>query len=522
MNQREYEKRMKDPHYKGLKVTTGGGREDYVFISYRGNSWKTVLSEIVYKLQTKYKLRIYFDKEFASETNVWVEQFQKNMDATRCRAFLCFFDQEYVTSYATLLELMHAMTKKSGINEKIIPINFDINWNTIKENDADTGLGKEDPDNPSYKKEKEAFDRDFELLQQKEDYRDIKEYYDIKDNQPLRICDCANIMSVLQPKMKHQFVDDDEFYKQHILKAIYRATDGKVFEDKEYIENLIDPKKNTREPSVNIEDKVETVGIITGPAPLQIHKADSASESQPEALPNLVSGCMKKWTYRTKKGANAVILWDGTSKNCKVLKGSIAAKEAPNFAASASAAKKMKDQLVSQGNFSGLTFITDYDCDKISTMINLLNGGSVSMPAEIKGKNLRLAEDDVNSSDIVPLEAETDKQELQSPEPVSSVEPTGSSSGECIYTYKNVRLQCDINSNRCTVLKGSKTQGESPKFATNAAGAKKLKDELKQKRIIENDVFLEDYTGSMATLLNLINGGSVSSTREKEKFVREN
>ena len=109
MNYDEYIERMKDNKYKELVVTKSGEDKPYVFISYRSYSWKKVLTEIVYKLQKEYGLRIYFDKDFASETNTWVEQFQKNMNSPFCKAFICFFDEGYVTSYATLIELMHAM-----------------------------------------------------------------------------------------------------------------------------------------------------------------------------------------------------------------------------------------------------------------------------------------------------------------------------------------------------------------------------------------------------------------------------
>ena len=139
---------MKNSKYRELTVTNCDSGKDYVFISYRGNSWKPVLTDVVYKLQKKYKLRIYFDKEFASETNIWIEQFIKNMDSPRCKACLCFFDEGYVTSYATLLELMHAMNPRSQLADSIFPICFPIAWKRLVDADYNnTGLGVEDPDN---------------------------------------------------------------------------------------------------------------------------------------------------------------------------------------------------------------------------------------------------------------------------------------------------------------------------------------------------------------------------------------
>lgn len=485
-------------------LRTKDGEDDYVFISYKSDDYKQVLDDIVYKTCRKYGLRVYFDTAFDEESKSWIEQYYENMSDSKCKAFLAFIDDAYYSSYATLLEMMSRKTAAAGGDFKVDSLFFlPINLGAISDivDSSNTGLGTKRFASGKINKnaglELEKFNEIFSEIADEDAYLRKKIYKRENDNQLyeeatdtspeygkkyLNVTQCRRIMERVIPYSNENDGTNKDFVEVIHDKLMNGGLDT-VFKNKG---QALEEVSEASEISSVTENKIETVGVITGPAPLVSRKADSASENQPEAIPDLVPGCMKKWTYHTRKGADAALLWDGSSKNCKVLKGSIAAKEAPNFAASASAAKKLKDQLVSQGNFSDLTFIADYDCDKISTMINLLNGASVSMPAEIKGKNLRLAED------------------------------------ECIYTYKNARIQCDINSNRCTVLKGSKTQGESPKFVTNAAGAKKLKDELKQKRIIENDVFLEDYTGSMATLLNLINGGSVSSTREKEKFVREN
>ena len=98
MTRQDYEERMKDERYRELVVTKHEDKKDYVFISYRSNSWKKVLTEIVYKLQKEYGLRIYFDKEFASGTNIWIEQFIKNMDSNHCKACLCFLTRFFISS----------------------------------------------------------------------------------------------------------------------------------------------------------------------------------------------------------------------------------------------------------------------------------------------------------------------------------------------------------------------------------------------------------------------------------------
>lgn len=93
------------------------------------------------------------------------------------------------------------------------------------------------------------------------------------------------------------------------------------------------------------------------------------------------------WTYRAK-GAVAYIEWDGESKDCIVKKGSKVAAESNGFAKLAPA-KRMKDILLQKGVIENNEFVADYSCDKISTMINVLTGGSVSMPKAIKDGVLR-------------------------------------------------------------------------------------------------------------------------------------
>ena len=210
MKREEYEERMKDSKYRELTVTNCNSGKDYVFISYRGNSWKTVLTDIVYKLQKEYKLRIYFDKEFASETNIWIEQFIKNMDSSHCKACLCFFDEGYVTSYATLLELMHAMNPRSKLGDSIFPISFPINWRGLDSADWDTGLGVMDPDNPGWEEEKRTFEREFNSIKKR--YPAVEDYY--YEGAVLRGCDCKDIMAIIQPKNKRDYADEDAYYKQ--------------------------------------------------------------------------------------------------------------------------------------------------------------------------------------------------------------------------------------------------------------------------------------------------------------------
>lgn len=249
MKREEYEERMKDQKYRDLVVTNCESGKDYVFISYRGNNWKKVLTEIVYKLQTEYGLRVYFDKEFASETNIWIEQFIKNMDSSHCKAFLCFFDKEYVTSYATLLELMHAMNPRSKLKEYIFPVSFPIDWSALDKCDWNTGLGMEDLDNPCWSEEKKAFDREFNLI--KKNYSDVEAYY--YDGAELRGCDCKEIMAILQPKNRRDYVNNEAYYEQFIVDPLKKNCPT-VFEGVKIPEYKITIVNNDRKSDCRIKE----------------------------------------------------------------------------------------------------------------------------------------------------------------------------------------------------------------------------------------------------------------------------
>ncbi len=226
MKREEYEERMKDSKYRELAITKCEDEKDYVFISYRGNSWRKVLTEIVYKLQNEYGLRIYFDKEFASETNIWIEQFIKNMDSSHCKACLCFFDEGYVTSYATLLELMHAMNPRSKLGDSIFPVSFPINWKKLDNADWNTGLGVEDQDNPGWEEEKKTFEREFRSIKKR--YPAVEDYY--YDGAVLRGCDCKDIMAIIQPKNKREYANEEAYYKQFIVDPLKKKC-PEVFEE---------------------------------------------------------------------------------------------------------------------------------------------------------------------------------------------------------------------------------------------------------------------------------------------------
>lgn len=122
---------------------------------------------------------------------------------------------------------------------------------------------------------------------------------------------------------------------------------------------------------VIINSSVSTTSTVSTVSPV----------SQTSSLP-----VKQLWKY-TGAQACAYLEWDGQSNNCIVKKGSRIAAESNKFADNAKGAKKLKDKLIGENIIVDDYFTCDYACDKVSTMINLLGGGSISKPLEIqKGK----------------------------------------------------------------------------------------------------------------------------------------
>lgn len=146
------------------------GDKPYVFISYRSKDREVVLHDIVYTLVKKYHLNVYFDGDFDGHNPLWTEQFPANMGSPLCRGVLAFVDKEYMTSYATLMELLYSQAGCTNEDHEvapktIIPINLE---KPQKINDeTDTGLGKkvyeDNTINIHYAEELQLFNETFDV-----------------------------------------------------------------------------------------------------------------------------------------------------------------------------------------------------------------------------------------------------------------------------------------------------------------------------------------------------------------------
>ncbi len=218
-------------------IRTKDGPDDYVFISYKSDSWQKVLDEIVYTTCKKYGLHVFFDTNFDEEPEIWVKQFQQNMTSTKCKAIIAFIDDKYYSSYATLMEVMASRNKGAGgvydkaDNLLFLPINLESP--TSKSSDRNTGLGTERFSNgseyPSAKEELDAFNTIIKNYQKshKEDSDEIepiydynlktKVYYEKTNDSPehgevlLNESQCRALMKIVIPKKSENYGTEKSF-----------------------------------------------------------------------------------------------------------------------------------------------------------------------------------------------------------------------------------------------------------------------------------------------------------------------
>lgn len=146
ISKEEKARREKAVKELGLTYTTEKDRKCYLFVSYKSDDWEEVF-EIVNELQKKYGLRVYWDQAFDYESNdAWLNQMKDNMQSPFCRGVLTFVSKNYMSSYATLLELLythsddvidrHCDRKENGepleFVQIMLPSNGDYNTNALK------------------------------------------------------------------------------------------------------------------------------------------------------------------------------------------------------------------------------------------------------------------------------------------------------------------------------------------------------------------------------------------------------
>lgn len=117
LTEEQRKERRNDSNVKKLKevICNKDSGKPYVFVSYKSDDWKVVLHDVVYKLVQEHGLRVYFDGAFDNSSDGWLKQFRDNMKNKLCKGILVFRSPQYMTSYATVLELMYS---QSGFSRK--------------------------------------------------------------------------------------------------------------------------------------------------------------------------------------------------------------------------------------------------------------------------------------------------------------------------------------------------------------------------------------------------------------------
>ena len=500
------------------------GNKSYVFISYKSDDWEIVLHDIVYRLVKEYGLNVYFDGSFDTHNSLWTKQFPKNMSSCYCKGVLAFFDDKYVTSYAALMELMYSQTENAGLANDdieglpIIPIDLDeLTKITGESAERNTGLGVRNYKNADGKlisnvnceNEKNLFSESFNELVDRGPLKDCK--YTWNPNKKfLTVGQCSRIMK----KLREYKEVSDNYYSpgmnlDGIVGSIKDACGEEVFSK---VPPLVSAAESVREDE-HLQAKKSTTDI-NKPADNTDNNTTAISEkivvSTLEEKSQNTSPKAGMWEYNTK-GVTSRLNWDGETKGSEitVLKGSVAAKPSELFKKLPAA--RLREQLENDGVIlKNGEFVRDFKCDKPATIMNLLNGGSVSTPAEKANGHLR------KISDIVPASVSEEKTSA-----VPEEKPEDVSSEAVLWEYKAKGVTSrliwngDTKGSEITVLKGSVAARPSELFKKLPAA--RLREQLENDGIIlKNGEFVQDFKyHKPATIMNLLNGGSVSTPAEK-------
>lgn len=197
---------------RGIKVSDKGKGLPYVFISYKSHDRIKMLS-IVHRLNTVYGLRVYYDKEFSVNNELWVTQMEQNMSSALCYGMLVFLTKQYYMSYAACMEMMHSQTvsclSKRRRNEEeyltLVPVNLEpIPHFTDTELDTDTGLPH---NNNSPTTEKEAF---LNYYCEISDRLKLNYYKPNRNEYPLTVKSCYGIIRMIY---EYANVNENRYYQ---------------------------------------------------------------------------------------------------------------------------------------------------------------------------------------------------------------------------------------------------------------------------------------------------------------------
>lgn len=234
------------------------GDKDYLFISYKSTDKELVLGEIVYKLVYDYGLNVYFDGDFDKHNADWIEQFRSNMESPHCKAIITFIDTAYLTSYATLMEVVYSQTAalrslKPKDQFPIYTVSINNGWAEVlaEEKNEDIGLNKEYIEgnkNLTAEKENKQLNTDIDALDELLRKEIRKLYY---EKAKLKKGNCYKIFEILlKGRREVKYKDENtlrDFYtmifgdEESVFSKKIDTKDIKtVKHEQEYIEKPVD------------------------------------------------------------------------------------------------------------------------------------------------------------------------------------------------------------------------------------------------------------------------------------------
>ena len=96
-----------------LIITNADNCEDgmgYLFISYSSGDSERVFNDYLIPMQEQYGVRMFFDNDFKNHAEQsWTNQMRINLGDQQCKGMIIFESENYVKSYACLLEVLHAI-----------------------------------------------------------------------------------------------------------------------------------------------------------------------------------------------------------------------------------------------------------------------------------------------------------------------------------------------------------------------------------------------------------------------------
>lgn len=518
--QEEYE-RLKSE----IKITTDDDEQPFVFVSYKSDDRLKML-RIIHELHTRYNLRVYYDEAFESGNDDWLSQFEKNLKSWHCYGVLVFRSKMYLTSYATLMELMCSQTDHRGV-KPIVNITIE-KPNSIEKPSNSTGFifsSKEKSNNTGLgdngENEVKAFNRYFSMLKDNKENKleGLENLY--LNNNNLDWGECSNFIEKLiahcKVHMHNAWQDTPEKICKNLVSAIEKMVKNKYGDD---ISVFGEPAKNTAEQPVKVEEHAEIKKLepsaVTAPKPLEpsAPPAPPAPSAEGELLYEIKSGEVNaRFTQKTDEYGKATYILHAGSRIARTV-----AVSAPD------GAKRKRQELEAVGLLVDSVVHTEVEFGSSSALGCFCRGSSESGTRFVKASRLISGGNAEPVSDTVD-ETETDAAvcvpEVREPEPQVF---DNNKDGEYYETTKagvNARYKVISAENGKTfvLLSGSHI---NPSVANSApAGATRRREELAAEGKLVDFTVTEDVEFTSASALaSFCVGGSKSGTEFIEKDSR--